>query len=109
MQLSDLSKKLESRAQRYGYSNARVKAMKGLLLKSSILDEMIRVGTVEAMVELLQRTGYKNDLAGTVSYGGSSLIESGASKNFSSLLIFARAPTTSRLPQQKPTRQPGML
>ncbi|MEW6035914.1 MAG: V-type ATPase subunit [Candidatus Micrarchaeota archaeon] len=76
--------KLESRALKYGYSNARVKAMKGLLLKSGFLDEMIRVGTIESMVELLQRTGYKADLSGaSVSYGGSALIETAASKNFS--------------------------
>lgn len=76
--------KFESRALKYGYSNARVKAMKGLLLRGNALDEMIRVGSIEAMVELLQRTGYKNDLAGaSVFYGGSALIETAASRNFS--------------------------
>ena len=80
--LADMTK-LESRAQKYGYSNARVKAMKGLLLKSSILDEMIRVGTVEGVIELLQRTGYKPDFAGASAYGGSALVESAASRNFS--------------------------
>ena len=74
----------ESRALKYGYSNARVRAMKGLLLRGAFLDEMIRVGSIEAMVELLQRTGYKNDLAGaSVNYGGSALIETAASRNFS--------------------------
>lgn len=73
----------ESRALKYGYSNARVKAMKGLLLKTSFLDEMIRVGTIEGMVELLQRSGYKSDLAGaSVSYGASTIIEIAASRNF---------------------------
>src|SRR5512143_619929 len=72
------------RAIRYGYSNARVRAMKGLLLKSGFLDEMIRVGTVEGMAELLQRTGYKNELsAASVRYRGSALIETAASSNFS--------------------------
>ncbi len=76
--------RLESRALKYGYSNARVKAMKGLLLRGSFLDELIRVGSIGAMVELLQRTGYKNDLAGaSVSYSGSQLIENAASRNFS--------------------------
>ncbi len=72
------------RAIKYGYSNARVRAMKGLLLKSGFLDEMIRVGTVEGMAELLQRTGYKNELSGaSVRYRGSALIETAASWNFS--------------------------
>jgi V/A-type H+-transporting ATPase subunit C len=76
--------KLESRALKYGYSNARVKAMKGLLLRGAFLDELIRVGSIGAMAELLQRTGYKNDLAGaSVSYTGSALIETAASRNFS--------------------------
>ncbi|MFH0885271.1 MAG: V-type ATPase subunit [Candidatus Micrarchaeota archaeon] len=76
--------KFESRALKYGYSNARVKAMKGLLLRGSFLDDLIRVGSIEAMVELLQRTGYKNDLAGaSVTYSGSALIETAASRNFS--------------------------
>jgi V/A-type H+-transporting ATPase subunit C len=75
---------LESRALKYGYSNARVKAMKGLLLKSGFLDEMIRVGSVEGMAELLQKTGYKNDLTGAgVDYAGSAVIEIAASRNFS--------------------------
>lgn len=78
------AKRPESRALKYGYSNARVKAMKGLLLKAAFLDEMIRVGTIEGMLELLQRTGYKSDLAGaSVSYGGSAIIETAASRNFS--------------------------
>ena len=76
--------RLESRALKYGYSNARVKAMKGLLLKGSFLDELIRVGTVEGMAEILQRTGYKADLAdASAAQGGSMLIETAASKNFS--------------------------
>ncbi|MFH0737031.1 MAG: V-type ATPase subunit [Candidatus Micrarchaeota archaeon] len=76
--------RLESRALRYGYSNARVRAMKGLLLKSAALDEMIRVGTIEGMVELLQKTGYKNDLSeASAMYRGSTLIENAAARNFS--------------------------
>lgn len=75
--------KLESRALKYGYSNARVRAMKGLLLKGSFLEELIRVGSIEGMTELLQRSGYKNDLAGaSVGYSGSALIESAAARNF---------------------------
>jgi V/A-type H+/Na+-transporting ATPase subunit C len=76
--------RIESRALKYGYSNARVKAMKGLLLRGGSMDEMVRVQSIEGMVELLQRTGYKQDLAdASVTYGGSALIEAAASRNFS--------------------------
>jgi V/A-type H+-transporting ATPase subunit C len=74
--------RLESRALKYGYSNARVKAMKGLLLKPNFLDELIRVKSIEAVIELLQRTPYKGDFAiASVSYTGSELIELAAAKN----------------------------
>ncbi|MBS3068651.1 hypothetical protein J4450_08145 [Candidatus Micrarchaeota archaeon] len=45
---------IESRALKYGYSNARVRGMKGLLLKPAFLDELIKVRSIDAMVELLQ-------------------------------------------------------
>ncbi len=75
--------RIESRALKYGYSNARVRAMKGLLLKPAFLDELIKVRTVSAMVELLERTGYKEDLV-ALSLGrrDSSLVEIAAARNF---------------------------
>jgi V/A-type H+-transporting ATPase subunit C len=79
--------KVESRSLKYGYSNARVKGMKGLLLKQSELDEMIKVATVQAMVELLHKTGYKNELAAaSVDYSGSALVELAASRNFARIV-----------------------
>ncbi len=79
--------RIESRALKYGYSNARVKAMKGMILRSNALEEMIKVGSIEAMVELLQRTNYKNDLAAaSVNYSGSLLIENAASRGFARLV-----------------------
>jgi V/A-type H+-transporting ATPase subunit C len=79
--------KIESRSLKYGYSNARVKAMKGLLLKTSQLDEMIKVSTVQGMVELLHKTGYKNELAAaSVDYSGSALVELAASRNFAKIV-----------------------
>ncbi len=73
----------ESRALKYGYSNARVKAMKGLLLKPGFVDDLVRCSSIEAMIELLQRTPYKGDFAaGSVKYSGSELIELAAAKNF---------------------------
>ncbi len=82
--MGDVTATMGGRAMKYGYSNARVKAMKGLILKQAFLDELIRVHSVEGMVELLQRTGYRNDLAAAALIsGGSRLIEMAASKNFS--------------------------
>ncbi len=71
---------------KYGYSNARVRAMKAHLLKPAILEEMIKVGNVEAMAELLQKTDYKGDFASAAATmqdaKGSRLIEAAGSRNF---------------------------
>jgi len=75
--------KFESRSLKYGYSNARVKAMKGLLLKPAFLDDLVRCGSSEAMIELLQRTIYKGHFAEeSARYSGSELIELAASSSF---------------------------
>ncbi len=72
----------KTRAMRYGYSNARVRAMRGLLIRQSALEDMIRVGTVEGVVELLQKTDYKLDLAGVSIHKGSRMIDAAVSRNF---------------------------
>lgn len=73
----------ESRALKYGYANARVRGMRGLLLKDAFLDELMRVGTIDGMVELLQRTPYRDDLlALALQYKGSYLIELAARRHF---------------------------
>jgi V/A-type H+-transporting ATPase subunit C len=75
--------RLESRALKYGYSNARVSGMKGLLLKASEIDELLKVKSIEAVIELLQRTHYKEDLVSlSLLYRGSTLIELAAGKHF---------------------------
>ena len=75
--------KIESRALKYGYSNARVKAMKGQLLKQAFLEELIKVKSIEGMAELLQRSPYKADLsAASLEYSGARLIETAAARNF---------------------------
>jgi len=75
----------ETRAMKYGYSNARVRGMKGTLLKPGFFEELVRVKSIEGMAELLQRTGYRNDLATTsATYRGSMLINAAASLNFAS-------------------------
>lgn len=75
--------KVESRALKYGYANSRVKAMKGLLLDSGLYDEMIRVKTTDAMIELLQRTSYKGDFLGEAGTTGSNTVEIASARNFS--------------------------
>jgi len=74
--------KLESKALKYGYSNARIKVMKALLLDPNTLEEMIRVRTVDGMAELLQRSTYKDDFGGG-GYTGSQIIEIASARNFS--------------------------
>ncbi len=75
--------KIESRALKYGYSNARIKVMKALLIDQSTRDELIRVRTVDGMIELLQRTSYKDDFTGEGGYTGSQIIEIASARNFS--------------------------
>lgn len=83
----------------YGYSTGRVKAMKSLLLRPAHLDEMIKVHSVEAMVELLQKTDYKADLAAAaLGQQGSRIIEMGVSRNFSKVVkkLVGAAPETDK-------------
>ncbi|MBI5223003.1 V-type ATPase subunit [Candidatus Micrarchaeota archaeon] len=76
--------KPQSKALKYGYSNARIRGMSGLLLGESFLYELVSVGTVDSMIELLQRTGYKNDLnLASSSEVGSGIVELAVSRNFS--------------------------
>jgi len=71
---------------KYGYANARIRGMKGLLLKPSSLEELIKVRTVDAMVELLQRTHYKDELVSlSLKYRGSELVELAAGRHFVSV------------------------
>ena len=71
---------------KYGYSNARVRAMKAHLLKSATLEELIKVNSVEGMAELLQKTDYKGDFPGAAASisdaKGSRLIEAAGARNF---------------------------
>lgn len=72
-----------SRAMKYGYSNARVKGMKGSLIRGSSLEELIKVNSIPAMIELLQKSDYKKDIAdASVNYEGSAIISAAASQNF---------------------------
>lgn len=74
---------IQSRALKYGYANSRVKAMKGLLIDQSSLDEMIRVKSIEGMIELFQRTSYKGDFLAEAGTTGSETVEIASARNFS--------------------------
>ena len=52
------------RSLRYGYSNARVRAMRPSLLSRRQADDLLRVNTNAAVIEYLSRTEYKNDFSG---------------------------------------------
>ena len=75
--------KIESKALKYGYANARIKVMKALLIDQALLDELIRVRTVDGVAELLQRTDYKTDFTGEGGYTGSQIVEIASARNFS--------------------------
>lgn len=55
---------IKTRAMKYGYSNARISGMLGLLLTKNDYAELIRMGNIAGMLEFLQRTSYKEDLKG---------------------------------------------
>ena len=76
---------LQTRASKYGYSNARVFGMAGLLLTSQDIDELIRVKSAAGMLELLQRTGYKDDVKG-LAYEDPQSIYIGSVRHFSRIV-----------------------
>ncbi len=68
---------------KYGYSNARVSGMKGYLIKPEFYDELVNASTVDGVIELLQRTYYKEHLVSlSITYKGSELIELASGKHF---------------------------
>ncbi|MBU0585990.1 V-type ATPase subunit, partial [Candidatus Micrarchaeota archaeon] len=74
----------EFKPAKYGYVNARTKAMKGLLLDKEFLLEMCRMRTVPEVVEMLERTHYKSELvSNSMHYHGSDLVQ------IASMLYFA--------------------
>ena len=77
-----------SRSLKYGYSNARVKAMKHLLLRKQDLDLLAEAKDSRAVYALLEKTTYRQDLV-NASLKGKTLpdqIELACTKNFSRML-----------------------
>lgn len=71
----------------YGYANARVHGMKGLLLPKDTYIELSNLKSVDGMVELLQRTHYKKNLLdAAVRYSGSQLIESASGQHYAEIV-----------------------
>ncbi len=71
----------------YGYANARVHGMKGLLLTKTNYEELANVKSIDAMVELLQKTHYKEHLLeATVKYSDSLLVESASGKHYAAIV-----------------------
>ncbi|MBI5046210.1 V-type ATPase subunit [Candidatus Micrarchaeota archaeon] len=57
--------------------------MKGNLLGSGFLNDLIKVSSVDGVAEMLQRTNYKNDLSqAAATYQGSQMLELACGKNF---------------------------
>ena len=67
----------------YGYSNARVRAMRTHLLARRQAEDLLRVNTNAAVIEYLSRTTYKNDFSG-MPHGTTDeeRVEMGVSRNF---------------------------
>ncbi|MDO8627044.1 MAG: V-type ATPase subunit, partial [Candidatus Diapherotrites archaeon] len=54
---------LAYRALVYGYSNARIKSMKSVLLDKKFFQDVLSASSISEIVSLLEKTSYKEDLA----------------------------------------------
>ena len=60
----------------YGYANARVMAMRSQLVQAGMLRQMLGVGSTNEVIELLERTAYKEDLVPlSLKFRGEELVE----------------------------------
>jgi len=67
----------------YGYSNARVRAMRTALLSSRQAEDLLKVNTNAAVAEYLQRTTYREDFTGMgANVNDEERVERAVSKNF---------------------------
>ena len=67
----------------YGYSNARVRAMRPHLLTRRQAEDLLKVQTTAAVIEYLSRTTYKNDFSGLPAKAtDEERVELAVSKNF---------------------------
>lgn len=54
----------------YGYANARVRAMKSALLKKDFYEQLIQIDDPRTLIEILEKTPYKEDIQETLLKGG---------------------------------------
>jgi len=74
-------------AQRYGYAYARVCAMKSLLLPKSFILSLLRVNSIQEIIEMLERTHYRELLVKySRKYRGYRLVEVATSQYFANLV-----------------------
>ncbi|MFH1255808.1 MAG: V-type ATPase subunit [Candidatus Diapherotrites archaeon] len=67
----------------YSYANARVKAMKTLLLDKSLLEEMVKAAGIPEIISVLERTNYRQDLSALgVKHAGAELVEFALGRSF---------------------------
>lgn len=67
----------------YGYSNARVRAMRPQLLTKRQAEDLLKVHTSAAIIEYLSRTAYRNDFSGLpAKIGDEERVELAVSRNF---------------------------
>ncbi len=73
----------------YGYANARVHALASKFLTPAQMQELIRAGNTQEIVEMLERGIYKEDLVAlSLKFKGEDLVELATSRHFSK---FAKA------------------
>ncbi|MFA6328212.1 MAG: V-type ATPase subunit [Candidatus Micrarchaeia archaeon] len=91
-----------SKTLKYGYSNARVRAMRTHLLTRRQADDLLRVNTNAAVIEYLSRTAYRNDFSGMPHTAtDEERVELGVSRNF--------ARTAQKLLKITPSAGRGMV
>ncbi|MBI2597622.1 MAG: V-type ATPase subunit [Candidatus Diapherotrites archaeon] len=78
---------LAVRSVKYGYSNARTKALRGTLLSKKEIDSLAEAKNIQEIIGALQRTAYSEDLISeAVAFSRADLVEIAASRNFSRTL-----------------------
>ncbi|MBM3229558.1 hypothetical protein FJZ26_03940 [Candidatus Parvarchaeota archaeon] len=67
----------------YGYSNARLHAMKSLLMGPAQVEELLAASNMQGMIQVLEKSGYKEDIAAySLKYSGSQLVEHAIGRNY---------------------------
>ncbi|MGV8176897.1 MAG: V-type ATPase subunit [Candidatus Bilamarchaeaceae archaeon] len=77
-------KAISNRPMKYGYSDARIRGMKGTLLSRQFLEELVKAPGLKSLIELMERTPYKEDINLFLGkYDDAGLLEAAISTHFS--------------------------